>query len=125
MVSDPQNQITTLILYIYSFQSFIPSALNQASRYEDDSKVQSLGPFEFMISKILELSPSRRTDISSETRDKFQRQGITLFKGSSVTQSQLQFFSQMVGTGQPFPSLGITSTHLTRKQAEEFAVGDI
>ena len=38
VVSDPQNQITSLILYIFSFQTFIPTALGQAARYEDESK---------------------------------------------------------------------------------------
>ena len=77
-----------------------------------------------MLSKVLVLSPNKRTDISLETKLKFEKFGITYFKGCSLTKSQLSYLTKIAGTQQSFPLLGVTSTQLNRKLAEEFAVPD-
>jgi hypothetical protein len=50
--TDLWNPVSTLsksILFVYSMETFLPYNLNKAEREKDASKVQSLGPFSFVL----------------------------------------------------------------------------
>ena len=53
ILSDPKNEITKLILYIYSIESFLYADLNQASREKDETKIQYYGAFVASLSCII------------------------------------------------------------------------
>ena len=53
ILSDPQNEITKHLLYIYSMESFIYRELNQASREKDESKIQYYGAYAAALSYII------------------------------------------------------------------------
>ena len=55
-LSDPDNQITMNILYIYSMESFICKMINDATRNQDETKIQTLGPFAAVLTQILSLA---------------------------------------------------------------------
>ena len=42
---DPTSSVVALILQIYQMESFCYSELNRSSRYKDQSKVKTLGPW--------------------------------------------------------------------------------
>jgi hypothetical protein len=45
ILCDPNHPVTVLMLQTYSMECFIYKSLNNASRYGDFSKVDSLGPY--------------------------------------------------------------------------------
>jgi hypothetical protein len=49
MLSDANNDITKAIMYLYSMETFIYTAINRATREQDESKVRTLGPYAVLL----------------------------------------------------------------------------
>ena len=47
MLNDANNEVTTSIMYLYSMETFIYTAINRASRTQDESKVRTLALMQF------------------------------------------------------------------------------
>ncbi len=45
ILSNPNHNITKLILYIYSMESFVFTEMNSVTRNKDTSKIDIYGPF--------------------------------------------------------------------------------
>jgi len=50
---DPSAEIVSGMLYIYSMETFIYSALNTATRDHDFSKIMTLGPMAYTLGEIV------------------------------------------------------------------------
>ena len=53
MLSDANNDITKAIMYLYSMETFIYTAINRATREQDESKVRTLGPYAVLLAQVL------------------------------------------------------------------------
>lgn len=51
--SDPDNDLTRFLLYIYSMESFIPSEIKRIQLQKDVSCMPALGPFAMCLESIL------------------------------------------------------------------------
>ena len=53
MLNDANNQVTKAIMYLYSMETFIYTAINRASRNQDETKVRTLGPYAVLLAQIV------------------------------------------------------------------------
>ena len=53
-IQDPKYGVTKIIMFIYSMETHIPYDLNAASRNQDLSKIETLGPFAAALSYIVQ-----------------------------------------------------------------------
>jgi lipid-binding SYLF domain-containing protein len=44
-LSDPDQKIVQILLYLFSFESFIPYVVNKASRDKNFDKIKTMGPY--------------------------------------------------------------------------------
>ena len=51
--SDPNNLFVQLILYLYSMEGYIADSINELTRKNDFSEVDTLGPFSYALNQIL------------------------------------------------------------------------
>ena len=49
-IKNPYGNLSKAIIYIYSMQTFLYGTINDASRTQDLSKIDTLGPFAFILS---------------------------------------------------------------------------
>ena len=92
-LADPEHPLTQLILWIYTIEGFIYSAMNTASRNGDESRIPTLGPYSLVLNFILNYSPHKR---SSSIRKQFE-EGCTLFRGTGMALSLFNEFKQLKG----------------------------
>lgn len=59
---DPSANITQLILYIFSLETFVYKVVVEATRNKDMSKAKTLGPFARVLSEIILKSACNRLD---------------------------------------------------------------
>ena len=50
---DPNEPVTNLILRIYQIECFVYKNLNLASRFKDEKKIVTLGPFSYALFRII------------------------------------------------------------------------
>ena len=62
-LEDPNHPWITFIIYICQIQSFVLPEINLAYHTRDITKVETLGPFEVVLSKIVEDNQFKRKDI--------------------------------------------------------------
>ena len=51
---NPESDIVKIILRIYSTKSFLPYILNKSIREKSQNKDNTLGPYSFVLQKIIE-----------------------------------------------------------------------
>ena len=56
------DNITKVLLYIHSMETFVPEALNLASSRRDESKIDNLGPYALALGCILDKAEVSRPD---------------------------------------------------------------
>ena len=56
------DNISKVLLYIHSMETFLPEALNLASSRKDKSKIPTLGPYALALGCILDKAEVTRTD---------------------------------------------------------------
>jgi hypothetical protein len=62
LTGKPYSNIVSTILYIYSLETFLPKAVNDASRERNVEKIDSLGPIAKVLMLIVGYSNSWRGD---------------------------------------------------------------
>ena len=77
---NPYHPVTNLMLRLYTFESFLYKTLNHATRYGDESKVDTLGPYSQVLNEIIRHSGGSRKDI-----EKKDMVGIILYRGCNMT----------------------------------------
>jgi hypothetical protein len=55
-LSDPERPLTKLILFLYSMETYLYNQINLGSRIKDKTKIQTLGPYSFVLSWIVQRS---------------------------------------------------------------------
>ena len=61
-LTDPDHRDVKLILIMYSLESFLFFRLNESSRLQDTSAIQTLGPFAVALTKIINNIQQKRND---------------------------------------------------------------
>jgi hypothetical protein len=62
ILHDPNHPVTVLMLQTYSMECFIYKSLNNASRYGDVSKIDSLGPYAQVMNAIVCITIKKRDE---------------------------------------------------------------
>jgi hypothetical protein len=78
---NPDEPVTRMILNLYTIESFLYKAVNEASRTGDETKVESLGPYSHCLDTIVASAQMNREDLSVE---KFAE--ILLYRGAALTE---------------------------------------
>lgn len=112
ILSNPNNQIVKTLVYIYSMESFVFSAMNKASRQKDISKIELYGPLASVLGFIIYCGNKKQTSFE----DKFM-----VYRGLKVPQEELL---EKYKVGNYIHLSGFTSSTLARQTALEFAIGD-
>ena len=80
-----------LIMNMYSMESFLYKELNRASRDKDQSKVATLGPYAYVLAKILQrMNPAinKGEDFVFDKR----APGFVTYRGLSLSQTEVDKF---------------------------------
>lgn len=62
ITSDPEHNHVKAVLFMYSLDSFLFDRLNQSSRDQDFSVIDTLGPFAVALTKIINSVERKRAD---------------------------------------------------------------
>lgn len=62
-MSNPENKLVRLIIYIFSMDTFLFTAVNYAIKHQDMSKTSSLGPYAKILGSALRDASERRKDL--------------------------------------------------------------
>ena len=111
ILSNPNNTIVKLILFIYSMESFIYEDLNRATRNKDPSKIEFYGAFAAALSYILYSATKYRTDYIVPKMTK-------LYRGVKLSANEIENYK--VGNKIHLP--GYTSTSKNIGVAVNFAL---
>ena len=49
MLADANHDVTKAVMYLYSMETFIYTAINRASREQDKTKIETLGPYAVLL----------------------------------------------------------------------------
>ena len=92
---NPNKEVTQNILYIFSLETFLYKAINAASKQQDESKIETLGPFARVLSWIVLAAEKNKTyDIEVLPNTKFTK----LYRATTLHESQVDEFEDMKGT---------------------------
>jgi len=78
---DPEHPVPQLLLSLYSMETWLYGTLNYSTRFGDQSKFTSLGPYAQALYWVVVMNCSSRTDLNV---DNFK--GINLYRGASLTE---------------------------------------
>ena len=79
---NPQSKVARALLKIFSMNTFLVNAINDASRFKDGSKVATLGPFRFVLCQIF-ASGVYKVQISASKV--LQNKGLRLFRATFLS----------------------------------------
>ena len=102
--------------WTYTYEGFVYKVLNKACRVKDSSKITTLGAYSYALSDILFNTCKNRVDINPSEFSK-----CWLFRGSGLTEKQIQEFRDLAKTRGKMRLYGYTSTSKQRSVAESFA----
>ena len=91
-IEDPDSPLVRFVFYLFSMETWIPSVICEASRNQDQSKIETLGPFCMLMGDIMSLAPKFRTDLDPSA---FSHSGVTVYRGSSQTLAQIEELKEM------------------------------
>ena len=74
-------------------ENFAIYELNRASRFKDESKVATLGPWAFALGAIIANAQRRRTDLSKYDHNKQQ----DLYRGGGMTADEIEEYQKRIG----------------------------
>ena len=77
---NPDDPVTRMILNLYTIESFLYKAVNEASRTGDETKVDSLGPYSHCLDTIVASAQLNRTDLLKENFAE-----LMLYRGAALT----------------------------------------
>ena len=106
----PAHKVTCRILFIYSMETFVYSALNTATRTQDESKVLTLGPLAQALTQILMGAEQHR---ASDPESFVPGTYTSLYRGLKLTKDQVGEYKQH--NGKLINLCGFNSTSLDRE----------
>jgi len=91
---NPSHKVTCRILFIYSMETFVYSALNTATRTQDETKVLTLGPLAQALTQILMgAEQHRKADPESFVPNTY----TSLYRGLKLTKEQIREYLNLKG----------------------------
>jgi len=81
ILMDPDHPVPQLLLSLYSMETYLYGTLNYSTRFGDQSKFTSLGPYAHALDCVVRMNCYKRTDLN---KDNFK--GISLYRGASLTE---------------------------------------
>jgi hypothetical protein len=78
---DPEHPVPQLLLSLYSMETYLYGTLNYSTRFGDQSKFTSLGPYAQALDWVVGGNCAERTDLN---KDNFK--GMSLYRGASLTE---------------------------------------
>ena len=115
---DPKSDVVKNLLYVHSMNNFISTEMNRAALEKDDTKVDSLGPFAYALSRILTSAERRRDDRSAVSDADY----TDLYRATTLTEAELQAYRAELG--QEITLQGYISTTTSKDSALEALQGD-
>ena len=79
-----------------------------------------MGPFAKAFGMIIIGAAHNRKDIN-KLKDQIQKEGVLLYRGTGLTQQELQTYTDKIGTYDKVALTGFISTSMKRDAAEPFA----
>ena len=73
ILCNPGHPVTHTLIYIYTMETFIYGDLKKASLNKDISKVKTLGPYAFVLSKIISNSFEKRLRNNEQLFNKYTK----------------------------------------------------
>jgi hypothetical protein len=80
ILMDPGHPVCQLMLTIFSMETYVYGTLNYATKFQDLTKIQTMGPYAQVMNTIVRASMRKRTDIKE---DAFK--DIHLYRGTCLT----------------------------------------
>ena len=118
-MSNPENKLVRLILYIFSLDSFIFAAVNFAIRFQNLSKISTLGPYAKILGSALRDASERRKDlIPFGPPNK-----VSLFRGGLLSGFQFGEYRGIVDSKQYVQLIGHISATTNQETALEHVLG--
>lgn len=108
------DPLTSIILYIYSMETFLPGLIDNASWVKDEKRVDTLGPFVLALHEIVYRANNKRHDV--------MRGQFSVFRGMQLSNDIINQYIQMVNERESLALMGFTSTHKNRESAERNAL---
>lgn len=84
--STPNDPIVSMILFIYSMETFLPYEINQASVMRNQDAVITLGPFTFTLGEINNAANQNRTDTKITDETNYQ---VITYRGTRMAQDDI------------------------------------
>ena len=111
------------IIRIYSLETPLYSALNNASCTHDPSKIKTLGPYCWLLYMSLETPPKENARLRETLhhKDKDGDNCILLYRGLGLPESAIAAYRAFLESGKPFYFNGFTSSSVYKKEAMKFA----
>lgn len=106
---DPTHPVIGVINWCYTADGFVFKILNESSRVANKSKIQSMGPYSFALSKIIGWTGKNRQDINP-----FDFSSCLLFRGTGLTEPQIEEFRKLAKDEGTMYLYGYTSTSRSR-----------
>ena len=107
------DPLTSVILYIYSMETLLPSLINNAAWEKDESRIDTLGPYALALHEIIYRANNKRHDV--------MRGQFSVFRGMTMTGEMIKCYVEMVTERESIALIGFTSTHKSRSTAEQHA----
>ena len=86
-----------LILTFFFTDNFLFVELNKGSKEGDTSKIDTLGPYAMAFGVIIVGAARNRTDIDLDLKNKIEKEGILLYRGTGLKPDQLKEYQDKVG----------------------------
>lgn len=112
ILGDPNHKFVKTLLYIYSMESFVFSAMNKASRQKDVSKIEFYGPLASALGFIVHCSNQKQIGFKEE---------FLVYRGLKLSPEELK---EKYKIGNTIHLSGFTSSTLERETAVKFAIDD-
>ena len=97
--------------------------LNKGSKEGDAGKIDTLGPYATAFGFIINAAARNRTDIDADLKNKIEKEGILLYRGTGLKPDQLKEYQDKVGKTEwndKVPIAGFISTSQDKLAAEGF-----
>lgn len=91
-MSNPENKFVRLIIYIFSMDTFLFSAVNYAIKFRDMIKTSTLGPYAKILGSALRDASERRKDLLPYGPPN----KISLYRGGLLSEPQLGEYKNIV-----------------------------
>ena len=90
---DPKSDVVKNLLYVHSMNNFISTEMNRAALEKDESKVESLGPFAYALSRILTSAERKRQERGAMSDEDY----TDLYRATTLTEAELQAYRAELG----------------------------